>query len=121
MTKKILMVEDSPSVRQLMSFTLRGAGYEVIEAHDGLQALEIFNTDAVDMVITDCNMPKMDGLTLTKRLRSSPNNRFMPIIMLTAIEDEAVRTEARQAGASGWINKPFKPDQLLNVVQMVIN
>ena len=121
MSKKILMVEDSPSVRQLMSFTLRGAGYEVIEAYNGLEALEKFESEPVDMVITDFNMPKMDGLALTKELRSSAQNRFMPIVMLTSVDDDSVRQEVRNAGASGWISKPFKPAQLLNVVKMVIN
>ena len=120
MTKRILMVEDSPSVRQLMSFTLRGAGYEVVEANNGEEALQKFATEAVDMVVTDLNMPKMDGKTLISNLRSDPQNRFLPIVMLTTEDDENKRQEVRAAGASAWISKPFKPTQLLNVVRMVL-
>lgn len=120
MNKKILMVEDSPSIRQMMSFTLRGAGYDVIEAYNGCEALEKFAAEPIDMVVTDLNMPEMDGLTLTKALRSNSQNRFMPIIMLTSVGDETVRQEVRTAGASAWISKPFKPAQLLNVVKMVL-
>jgi len=121
MGKKILMVEDSPSVRQLMSFTLRGAGYEVVEANNGREALEKISHVAVDMVVTDLNMPHMDGKTLIRNLRNDPNNRFMPIVMLTTEDDENKRKEVRAAGASAWISKPFKPNQLLNVVQMVLS
>ena len=120
MNKRILMVEDSPSVRQLMSFTLRGAGYEVVEATNGSEALEKFSTEKVDMVVTDLNMPKMDGKTLIRELRNDPQNRFMPIVMLTTEQDDNKRREARAAGASAWISKPFKPTQLLNVVRMVL-
>jgi len=118
--KKILMVEDSPSMRQLMSLTLRGAGYDVVEAFDGLEALEKFAGEKIDMVITDLNMPKMDGLALTRHLRSTATNRFMPIVMLTSSDDEDLRQELRRAGGSCWIKKPFKPNQLLRVVNMVI-
>jgi len=120
MSKRILMVEDSPSVRQMMSFTLRGAGYEVVEAHNGCEALEKFHEQPVDMVVTDLNMPHMDGKTLIRNLREDPKNRFMPIVMLTTESDENKRREVRDAGASAWIKKPFKPDQLLNVVRMVL-
>ena len=120
MPKKILMAEDSPSVRQLMSFTLRGAGYDVVEATDGLEALKLFESEEIDMVITDLNMPKMNGLELTRTLRGDANNRFMPIIILTAVEDEELRSDVRAAGASAWIPKPFKPAQLLKVVSMVL-
>ena len=115
------MVEDSVSMRQLMSFTLRGAGYDVLEAHNGKDALEMFRKHAVDMVVTDLNMPEMDGLELTKSLRSSAQNRFMPIIMLTAVDDDSVKQKVRSAGASAWVPKPFKPAQLLNVVKMVLS
>ena len=120
MAKRILMVEDSPSVRQLMSFTLRGAGYEVVEANNGEEALQKFASEKVDMVVTDLNMPKMDGKTLIRSLRSDPQNRFLPIVMLTTEDDEDKRRDVRAAGASAWISKPFKPTQLLNVVRMVL-
>ena len=120
MAKRILMVDDSPSVRQLMSFTLRGAGYEVVEASNGQEALDMFGSCAVDMVVTDLNMPKMDGKTLVHNLRRDGGHRFMPIVMLTTETDEEKRREVRAAGASVWISKPFKPTQLLDVVRTVL-
>lgn len=120
MCKRILMVDDSPSVRQMMSFTLRGAGYDVVEANDGVDALRCFGENDVDMVVTDLHMPQMDGKKLIRALRDDPRNRFMPIVMLTTEADEDKRKEIRAVGASAWITKPFKPAQLLNVVQMVL-
>jgi len=120
MAKKILMVDDSASVRQMMSFTLQSAGYEVIEARDGQEALEKYPESGASMLITDLNMPKMDGYGLIREMRRNPANRFLPIIMLTTESDPDKKDIAKQIGASGWITKPFRPDQLLKVVGMVL-
>jgi len=120
MSKKILMVDDSASVRQMMSFTLKNAGYEVIEACDGQDALEKYPGSGASMLITDLNMPKMDGYGLVREMRRDPGNRFLPIIMLTTESDPDKRGMAKELGASGWITKPFRPEQLLKVVGMVL-
>jgi len=120
MGKRILMVDDSASVRQMMSFTLQNAGYEVIEARDGQEALEIYPTSGANMLITDLNMPKMDGYGLIEEVRRHPGSRFLPIIMLTTESEQGKRDQAKALGASGWITKPFRPDQLLKVVGMVL-
>ena len=120
MTKKILSVDDSASIRQLVSFTLIREGYEVVEAVDGKDALDKVKSWPVDMVITDLNMPNMDGIELIKALRSEPAFKFTPIVMLTT---ECVMTKkdaGKQAGATGWIVKPFKPEQLVAVVKRLL-
>lgn len=119
--KRIMMVDDSPSVRQMVSLTLQAAGYEVVEAADGREALEKFEAAAADMLITDLNMPRMDGFELVRELRQDPANRFLPIVMLTTEAEGSKRDLGRSLGASGWIVKPFKPDQLLKVVRLVLN
>lgn len=119
-TKKIMAVDDSPSIRQMLSFTLKQAGYEVVEAVDGKDALAKFATENIQMLITDLNMPNMDGITLIREIRKNSANRFMPIIMLTTESQETKRQEGKSAGASAWIVKPFKPEQLLGVVRMVL-
>ncbi|ALC17110.1 Fis family transcriptional regulator [Desulfuromonas soudanensis] len=118
--KKIMTVDDSASVRQMMSFTLKQAGYDVVEAVDGEDALAKFATENVQMLITDLNMPKMDGTALIREVRKDAANRFMPILMLTTESQESKRQEGKSAGASAWIVKPFKPEQLLGVVRMVL-
>jgi len=115
-----MAVDDSATVRQMLSFTLKDAGYEVVEAVDGQDALEKFADGSVNMLITDLNMPKLDGIGLIKEVRKDPNNRFIPIIMLTTESQDTKKKEGKQAGASGWIVKPFKPEQLLAVVRMVL-
>jgi two-component system chemotaxis response regulator CheY len=120
MVKKIMTVDDSATVRQMLSFTLQDAGYEVVEAVDGRDALGKFAEESVHMLITDLNMPKLDGIDLIRAIRKNPVNRFIPIIMLTTESQEARKQEGKQAGASGWIVKPFKPEQLLAVVRMVL-
>lgn len=120
MTKKIITVDDSASVRQMVSFTLKDAGYEVIEAQDGNDALAKLNGAGVNMVITDLNMPNMDGLSLIRALRGKPEYKFTPIIFLTTESQAEKKSEAKTAGATGWIVKPFKPDQLLAVVKKVL-
>jgi len=119
MAKKILAVDDSKTMRDMVSFTLKGAGYEVIEAHDGKMALERLAGIKVDLVITDVNMPNMDGITLCKHLRADPVHRVTPILVLTTEGDASKKNEGRAAGATGWIVKPFEPDKLVQVVQKV--
>jgi two-component system, chemotaxis family, chemotaxis protein CheY len=120
MTKVILTVDDSASVRQMVSFTLKGAGYKVIEATDGEDALSKINGSEVHMMITDLNMPRMDGIELIRRARAEPALKFIPIIMLTTESQATRKQEGKNAGATGWIVKPFKPEQLLAVVKKVL-
>jgi two-component system, chemotaxis family, chemotaxis protein CheY len=120
MTTKLLVVDDSASMRQLVSFTIRDAGYDVLVAESGMDALAKLSTGKVDMVITDLNMPDMDGIELIKKLRAMPDYRFAPIVMLTTESQEAQKQEGRRAGASGWIVKPFSPEQLLGVVKKFV-
>jgi two-component system, chemotaxis family, chemotaxis protein CheY len=121
MSRKIMTVDDSTTVRQMMRFTLEDAGYEVLEAVDGVDAMKKFAAgEQVDMLITDLNMPNMDGIELIRSVRKDSTNRFIPIIMLTTEAQESKRQEGKSAGASGWIVKPFKPQQVLAVVRMVL-
>ncbi len=120
MSKRIMTVDDSATVRQMLAFTLQDAGYEVVEAADGAEALEKLGREPVHMLITDLNMPKLDGIDLIRQVRKNPANRFMPIIMLTTESQETKKQEGKSAGATGWIVKPFKPEQLLAVVRKVL-
>jgi two-component system chemotaxis response regulator CheY len=115
-----MTVDDSATIRQMVALTLRDAGYEVIEAVDGRDALERLGRESVDMLITDLNMPNLDGVGLIRAVRQDPANRFIPIIMLTTESHDSKKQEGKAAGASGWIVKPFKPEQLLGVVRMVL-
>ncbi|MDZ4185181.1 MAG: response regulator [Desulfuromonadales bacterium] len=118
--KRIMTVDDSATIRQMVALTLRDAGYEVVEAIDGRDALERLSQESVDMLITDLNMPNLDGVGLIRAVRQDPANRFIPIIMLTTESHDSKKQEGKAAGASGWIVKPFKPEQLLGVVKMVL-
>lgn len=120
MAKRILTVDDSTSLREMISFVIREAGYDVIEARDGQDALAKLNNSPVDMVITDLNMPVMNGIELTKSLRSIATYKFIPIIFLTTESQVQKKEAAKEAGATGWIVKPFKPEQLLKVVKKVL-
>jgi two-component system, chemotaxis family, chemotaxis protein CheY len=120
MGKRIMTVDDSASVRQMVGFTLKQAGYEVVEAADGRDALAKVNGNSVHMVITDLNMPNLDGIGLIKELRAKPAFKFVPIIMLTTESQDTKKQEGKSAGATGWIVKPFKSDQLLAVVRKVL-
>ncbi len=120
MAKKIMTVDDSATIRQMLSFTLTDAGFDVIEAVDGVDACNKLKDSPVNMVITDLNMPQMDGIELIREVRKDPANRFVPIIMLTTESQESKKQEGKAAGASGWIVKPFSPEQLLAVVKMVL-
>jgi two-component system, chemotaxis family, chemotaxis protein CheY len=119
MAKRIMTVDDSSSVRQMVGFTLKDAGYEVVEAVDGKDALGKL-AGKVDMIITDLNMPNMDGIELIRQVRSLPDYKFVPIVMLTTESQAGKKQEGKDAGATGWIVKPFKPDQLLAVVKKVV-
>jgi len=120
MAKRILAVDDSASMRQMVTFTLKGAGYDVVDANDGQQALDIAKKESFDMVLSDVNMPVMDGIQLIKELRQLPNYKFTPILMLTTESGTQKKMEGKQAGATGWIVKPFNPDQLLGTVKRVL-
>lgn len=120
MIKTILSVDDSASIRQLVAFTLKGAGYGVIEAADGIEGMDMARMKTVNLVLTDQNMPRMDGLTLIRNLRALPAYRSVPILMLTTESGEAMKMQGRIAGATGWLVKPFDPNKLLEVIRNVI-
>ena len=116
----ILTVDDTASMRQMISFTLNSVGHEVIQASDGKEALKMLEGKKVDLVIADINMPNMDGITLLKSLRALADYKFTPILMLTTESQESIRQQGKVAGATGWIVKPFNPEQLLTVVKKVL-
>ena len=120
MAKTILAVDDSASIRQMVSFTLKGAGYDVVEAVDGEDALVKAKNHNVSLILTDINMPRMDGLALVKSLRGLPRYRIAPILMLTTESSDAMKAQGRAAGATGWLVKPFDPKRLVEVVRKVI-
>lgn len=120
MSKTVLTVDDSASIRQMVSFTLKSAGYGVVEAVDGLAGLAAAKTNTVSLIITDQNMPGMDGITLVKNLRTLPQYKTTPILILTTEASDTMKAEGRAAGATGWIVKPFDPNRLLDVVRKVI-
>jgi two-component system chemotaxis response regulator CheY len=120
MSKTFLIVDDSASMRQLVSFAIKDAGHDVIAAEHGKDALGKLGNAPIDMVITDLNMPEMDGIELIKQLRSMAKYKFTPILMLTTESQETQKQEGKAAGASGWIVKPFKPEQLLEVVKKFV-
>ncbi|MBI9071164.1 MAG: response regulator [Melioribacteraceae bacterium] len=120
MSKTIMTVDDSMSIRQMVSFTLKSAGYNVLEAKDGVDALSKIKTQKVDMMFIDLNMPNMDGITLIKNLRQNPAYKFAPLIMLTTESQESRKLDGKKAGATGWIIKPFKPEQLLTIIKKVL-
>jgi two-component system, chemotaxis family, chemotaxis protein CheY len=116
----ILVVDDSISMRQMICFTLKGAGYEVEEGGDGVEALEIARGRTFDLVLTDVNMPNMDGITLTRELRTLPDYKFIPILVLTTESAGNKKQDGKGAGATGWIVKPFSPDKLLSTISKVL-
>ena len=120
MAKIILAVDDSTSIRQMVAFTLKSAGYTVVEAIDGEDGLEKIKTQKFDLVLTDQNMPKMDGLTMIRTLRSQPQYAATPILMLTTESSDEMKVQGKSAGATGWIVKPFDPHKLLEVIKKVI-
>lgn len=120
MSKIILAVDDSASIRQMVGFTLRSAGYEVVEAVDGVDALEKAGSAGFNLVLTDQNMPRMDGLTLVRSLRALAQYKTTPILILTTESSDAMKAQGRAAGATGWMVKPFDPEKLIEVVKKVI-
>jgi two-component system chemotaxis response regulator CheY len=120
MVKIILCVDDSASIRQMVKLTLSGAGYQVVQASDGAEGLAKAREATVNLVVTDLNMPVMNGLGLIRELRKLPAYKGVPIIFLTTESDAALKQEAKAAGATGWITKPFQQEQLVGVVRKVI-
>ncbi len=123
MSRVALVVDDSTSMRQMVSYTLKDAGFSVIEAGNGQEALDKLAAATggkVDLIITDLNMPVMDGLTFIKNARTKPSAKFTPILMLTTESGENRKAEGKAVGATGWIVKPFQPDQLIRVIQKVL-
>lgn len=117
----ILAVDDSPSMRRMVSYTLKSAGYDVVTANEGQEALELAKTTNVNLVLTDVNMPVMDGITLVRHLRQLPNYRYIPILVLTTESSTERKMQGRDAGATGWIVKPFDPEQLLATLKRVLD
>jgi two-component system, chemotaxis family, chemotaxis protein CheY len=115
--KTILTVDDSPSIRQMLAYVLSSNGYKVLEAEDGEQGLEMAKATQADLVLTDQNMPKMDGIALIKALRALPNYKKTPIMMLTTESSQALKQQGRDAGATGWMVKPFDPEKLLEMLK----
>ena len=120
MSKKILIVDDSPTIRQMVEVTLKSANYEVTAAEDGQIALDICMHTLFDFVLTDQNMPRMDGLTLIKSLRAMPTYAAVPIVVLTTEANDTMKSQGRAAGATGWMVKPFDPQKLLEVLSKVL-
>lgn len=116
----ILAVDDSASMRQMVSFTLKGAGYDVVEAVDGVDALNKAKAQSFDCIVTDVNMPNKDGISLIRDLRTLGNYKFTPILMLTTESGMDKKQQGKDAGATGWIVKPFNPDQLLKTIKKVM-
>ena len=118
--QSILAVDDSPSMRKMVSFTLTSAGYNVVEAVDGEDAYEKAQTHAINLVLADQNMPRLDGLGLTRKLREDPKFKTIPILILTTESSDLMKQAGRSAGATGWLVKPFDPARLIEVIQKVI-
>ncbi|HSX92104.1 MAG TPA: response regulator [Hydrogenophaga sp.] len=118
--RSILAVDDSASMRKMVSFTLTGAGFHVVEAVDGQDAWDKAQHHSVDLVLTDQNMPRLDGLGLTRKLREHPKFKNTPILVLTTESSDAMKQAGRAAGATGWLVKPFDPGRLIEVINKVI-
>jgi two-component system chemotaxis response regulator CheY len=119
MAKRILTVDDSKTMRQMVSSTLRKAGFDVNEAEDGKKALTVLSAGRFDLIITDLNMPNMDGITLIKNVRAGSQHRAVPILILTTESDGAKKADGKAAGATGWLVKPFSPEKLIELVHRV--
>ena len=120
MGKTVMVVDDAKSMRGLVSMTLQSAGYDVVEACDGKDALDKIGEHKINMVISDLNMPNMNGIELIKSLKQDPKYKFLPIVMLTTESEDAKKKEGQEAGAKAWILKPFKPETVLKVVSKII-
>jgi two-component system chemotaxis response regulator CheY len=121
MAKTLLIVDDSASIRQVVSMTLKGAGYDVIEACDGADALGKLNGRKVNLIISDLNMPNMDGLAFLEEVKKNPAYKFTPFVMLTTETEQAKRERAKAAGAKAWVVKPFQPQQMLEAVAKLVS
>lgn len=119
MKKTILIIDDSPSIRQMVQFTLTQAGYEVVEASNGLEGLEKARTSRCNAILTDQNMPEMDGLTMIRHLRQLSLHKATPILVLTTETSDSLKQQGRAAGATGWLTKPFDPTKLVEVIEKV--
>jgi two-component system chemotaxis response regulator CheY len=117
---KVLVVDDSNSIRDMVSFTLKSAGYDITEAKDGFEGLSKGKTEKFDLVISDVNMPNMDGITLCQELRKLPSFKFTPILMLTTESSTEMKMRGKSAGATGWLVKPFNPEKLLATIKRVV-
>lgn len=120
MSKKILVVDDSASIRKSISYVLEQEGFEVQEAEDGMVGVSAVSSNAFDLIITDVNMPNLDGIGFIRQARAIPECRFIPIIVLTTESQQSKMQEGREAGATGWIVKPFSADKLIAVVRKVL-
>jgi two-component system, chemotaxis family, chemotaxis protein CheY len=120
MAKTVMVVDDSASLRQVVSIALKGAGYDTIEACDGKDALSKLNGTKIHLIISDVNMPNMDGITFLKELKQLPNHKFTPVIMLTTESQEGKKAEGQAAGAKAWVIKPFQPQTMLTAVAKLI-
>jgi two-component system chemotaxis response regulator CheY len=121
MAKHILIVDDSRSIRQMVEMTLKSANYQVTSAEDGQAAFDLCKSNQYDFVLTDQNMPRMDGLTLIKSLRTLPSYKTRPIVVLTTEASDSMKSQGRAAGATGWMVKPFDPEKLLQVAAKVLS
>lgn len=119
MTVKILTVDDSRTMRNMLAYALQGAGYEVLQAENGQEGLDILDDNVVDLIITDINMPVMDGITFIERLREKKEQAAVPVLILTTESSDDMKAKGRAAGATGWIVKPFDPAKLIEVVRRV--
>lgn len=119
MSKRVMIVDDSKATRSMVAFTLRRAGYEVLEAENGEQALSAIGQTSIDCLITDVNMPGMDGMELVQRMRADQVHRTLPILLLTTTFDGSKKNSAFEAGATGWLGKPFLPAELIEAVAKI--
>ncbi|HHJ4202357.1 response regulator [Aeromonas veronii] len=120
MGKTILIVDDSATIRQVVGMTLKSAGYEVMEASDGKDALNKLDGKKINLIISDVNMPNMDGITFVKEAKKLANYKFTPVIMLTTESQDSKKQEGQAAGAKAWVVKPFQPEQMLAAVAKLI-
>jgi len=120
MAKTIMIVDDSASLRQVVGIALKGAGYNVVEGSDGKDALSKLTGQKIHLVISDVNMPNMDGITFVKNLKQLPSYKFTPVIMLTTESEEGKKKQGQEAGAKAWVVKPFKPEILLGAVEKLV-
>lgn len=120
MSKQILIVDDSESIRKVLAFSLEGAGYQVFIAHDGSDALRYLDGRSIDLLLTDYHMPNLNGLELTVKVRQIEHYKYLPILILTTENQKGMMKEARDAGATGWLMKPFNTEKLLQTLRKVI-